>query len=100
MSTFAIPPVGEPFGFDDAKGKRRTLPRLPDLDVDEFDEVMDELEAVRGDNRAAVKVARGVFERHCPGSTKGLTWAQLGALADAWATDGGEEAGEEGSSAD
>ena len=99
MARFVVPDVPEPFEFE-ARGKSYEVPRLVDLDVDEFNEVMDRLEAARGDNRVAVTVAREVFERHAPGSTKQLTFAQLGALSDAWVTNGGEEAGEGGSSSD
>ena len=103
MAAFVVPDVGEPFVFTVGRGKAArtySVPRLPDLETDEFNEVMDGLVAAHGDNRAAVMVARDVFERHAPGSTEGLTYGQLGALSDAWAVDGGEEAGEEGSSSE
>lgn len=99
MTTFIVPKAGDPFTFQTRKGgKTYKVPRLPDLPTEEFGETMDALQAAAGDNRACIMVARDVFERHAPGSTEGLTFRQLGALSDAWATEGGEEAGEGDSS--
>lgn len=99
MSTFIVPAVGDPFTFQTSEGgKEYSVPRLPDLMTEEFDATMDALREAHGDNRACVAVAAEVIERHAPGSTEGLTYAQLGALADAWASDGSEDAGEGDSS--
>ena len=103
MGAFTVPAPGEPFAFTIGEGKgARTyeVPHLADLPTEEFNDVMDRLDEVRGDNRASVMVARDVFETHAPGSTGGMTFAQLAATSDAWVTDGGEEAGEGGSSSD
>lgn len=97
MSRFVIPEPAEPFEFENG-GTLYSVPCLIDLPVDEFNEVMDRLDSLRGNNRACVMVARDVFEAHAEGSTKGLSYAQIGALADAWVADGGEEAGEGDSS--
>ena len=97
MPRFVIPEPAEPFEFE-VGGKGFSVPHLIDLPADEFNDVMDRLNACRGNNRASVMVARDVFEAHAEGSTKGLSYAQLGALADAWVSDGGKEAGEGDSS--
>ncbi|WP_405735840.1 hypothetical protein [Bifidobacterium sp.] len=97
MSRFVIPEPAEPFEFENG-GKGFSVPHLIDLPADEFNDVMDRLDACRGNNRASVMVAREVFESHAKGSTKGLTYAQLAALSDAWVMDGGKEAGEGDSS--
>ena len=105
MAAYVIPDTGEPFEFvNPSDGKTYRVPRLadlPDEDGDsEFDEVMDGIEAANGDNRKIVRIACAVFERHAPGSTKGLTFKQKGQLSDAWATETIEDAGEDGSSSD